>query len=182
MFSDPTPDTIHVNQTQVLGNKETYHPKIYSFNASLGLAGAAEPVSYATVPETASNDGQIIIVDDTLQLRNLDAATEFAKTVLGSDTWELAVYGRPQLREMVLPKSTVTFNKTIKMTGRFFFLPVFRSCAQFLAGLGGLKGFSLSNVTISPTAGADGTNMNGTVSIPNPSVVTVPMVRPLNLL
>lgn len=120
VFSDPTPDTIHVNQTQVLGNKAIYHPKIYSFNASLGLAGAPEPVSYATVPETASNDGQVIIVDTTLQLRNLEAVTNFTKAVLGSDTWDLNVYGRPELKEMVLPKSTVTFNKTIEMTGGFF--------------------------------------------------------------
>lgn len=45
------------------------------------------------------------------------------------------------------------------------------------AGLSGLKGFALSNVTISAAPGADGTNMNGTINIPNPSVVTVPMVR-----
>lgn len=121
VFSNPTPDSIHVNQTQVLGNKAIYHPKIYSFNASLGLAGAPEPVSYATVPETASNDGQVIIVDTTLQLRNQDAVTDFTKTVLASKNWDLNVYGRPELKEMVLPKSTVTFNKTIEMTGGFSF-------------------------------------------------------------
>jgi hypothetical protein len=120
VFSDPTPDTIHVNQTQILGNKQIYHPKIYSFNASLGLAGAPEPVSYAIVPETASNDGQVIIVDTTLQL-NVDAVTDFTKTVLASKTWYLNVYGRPQLKEMVLPKETVTFNKTIEMSGECFF-------------------------------------------------------------
>lgn len=121
VFSDPTPDTIHVNQTQVLGNKAIYHPKIYSFNASLGLAGSPVPVSYATVPETQSNDGQVVIVDATLQLHNIDAATNFTKAVLASDTWDLSVYGRPQLKEMVLPISTVTFNKTIEMKGGFLF-------------------------------------------------------------
>lgn len=117
VFSNPTPNSIHANQTQVLGNKAIYHPKIYSFNASLGLAGAPSPVSYATVPDTQSEDGQVIVVDATLPLNNIGAATDFTKAVLASDTWELSVYGRPELREMVLPKSTVTFNKTVKMTG-----------------------------------------------------------------
>jgi hypothetical protein len=87
----------------------------------LGLAGSPVPVSYATVPETQSNDGQVVIVDATLQLHNIDAATNFTKAVLASDTWDLSVYGRPQLKEMVLPISTVTFNKTIEMKGGFLF-------------------------------------------------------------
>lgn len=162
-----------------MGNKAIYHPKIYSFNASLGLAGAPEPVSYATVPETASNDGQVIIVDTTLQLRSLEAVTNFTKVALASETWELNIYGRPELKEMVLPKSTVTFNKTIEMTGgvlfvRLFDIDILTNC---VAGLDGLKGFTLSNVTISAAPGPDGTNMNGTINLPNPSVITVPMVR-----
>jgi hypothetical protein len=47
-----------------------------------------------------------------------------------------------------------------------------------LAGLNGLKGFELQNIMISLTAADDGTNMNGSVSIPNPSVITVSMVPP----
>lgn len=43
--------------------------------------------------------------------------------------------------------------------------------------MNGLKGFELQDIMISLTAASDGTNMNGSVSIPNPSVVTVSMVR-----
>ncbi|KAH8700683.1 hypothetical protein BGW36DRAFT_357336 [Talaromyces proteolyticus] len=158
VFSDPAPNTIHVNQTQVLGNKAIYHPKIFAFNASLGLAGAAAPVAYVMVPQIQAEDGAIINVDTTLQLYNLDATTEFTKAVLTSETFYLNIYGKPELKEMVLPTSQVTFNKTVPMKG-----------------LNGLKGFSLSDVRISLTASADGTNMNGTANIPNPGVVSVAM-------
>jgi len=45
-------------------------------------------------------------------------------------------------------------------------------------GMNGLKGFELQDIMISLSAATDGTNMNGSASIPNPSVITVSMVPP----
>lgn len=47
--------------------------------------------------------------------------------------------------------------------------------------MNGLKGFELQDIMISLIPAKDGTNMNGSVSIPNPSVITVSMVRLLFL-
>lgn len=44
--------------------------------------------------------------------------------------------------------------------------------------MNGLKGFELQDIMISLIPAKDGTNMNGSVSIPNPSVITVSMVPP----
>jgi hypothetical protein len=47
--------------------------------------------------------------------------------------------------------------------------------------MNGLKGFELQDIMISLIPAKDGTNMNGSVSIPNTSVITVSMVRLLFL-
>jgi len=47
------------------------------------------------------------------------------------------------------------------------------------AGLNKLNGFNVTAFSIELTPEADGTNMIGTVYIPNPTVMTIAMVRPL---
>ncbi|EEA21337.1 hypothetical protein EYB25_007393 [Talaromyces marneffei] len=155
-FSEPTPNTIRVNQTQVLGNKAIYHPKIFEFNATITLVGSSAPLAVVVVPQSQAEDGAVIHFDTVLNLQDINAVTNFSRAVLSSEEFQLNVFGRPQLQEGPLPKTTVTFNKTITMKG-----------------MGGLKGFELQNMMISLTPAADGTNMNGTVFIPNPSVVSV---------
>uniref|UniRef100_A0A093XC11 Uncharacterized protein n=1 Tax=Talaromyces marneffei PM1 TaxID=1077442 RepID=A0A093XC11_TALMA len=149
-FSEPTPNTIRVNQTQVLGNKAIYHPKIFEFNATITLVGSSAPLAVVVVPQSQAEDGAVIHFDTVLNLQDINAVTNFSRAVLSSEEFQLNVFGRPQLQEGPLPKTTVTFNKTITM-----------------------KGFELQNMMISLTPAADGTNMNGTVFIPNPSVVSV---------
>ncbi|KAL1988072.1 hypothetical protein VTN96DRAFT_1103 [Rasamsonia emersonii] len=158
VITDPTPDSIHVTQTQVLGNKAAYHPTIYAFNATISMVGAAAPIATALVPQIQANDGQIIHVDQVLQLSDASAMADFSKAMLNNEAVELNFYGRPDLKEGGLPKKVVTFNKTVT-----------------LRGLNGLKGFNItsSNITSVKT---DGTAMmSGTVYIPNPSVLTVAM-------
>lgn len=158
VFSNPSPSSIHINQTQVLGNKAIYHPTIYGFNATIMLVGATVPLATVAIPQSVADDGAVINVNTDLALDNSDAVTDFTKAVLGTESFELNFYGRPQLKEGPLPTSTVTFNKTVTMNG-----------------MNGLQGFELQNIMISLTPAEDGTNMNGSVSIPNPSVITVAM-------
>ncbi|RAO69376.1 uncharacterized protein BHQ10_005388 [Talaromyces amestolkiae] len=158
VFSNPSANSIHINQTQVLGNKAIYHPTIFAFNATIMLVGATAPLATLAVPRTEAEDGAVIDVNTDLTFANSDAVTNFTKAVLGTESFELNVYGRPDLKEGPLPTSTVTFNKTVAMNG-----------------LNGLKGFELQDIMISLIPAKDGTNMNGSVSIPNPSVITVAM-------
>ncbi|KAL1970458.1 hypothetical protein VTN77DRAFT_4102 [Rasamsonia byssochlamydoides] len=160
VITDPTPDSFHVNQTQILGNKATYHPTIYAFNATISLVGATAPIAYALVPQIQANDGEVIHVAQTLQLSNPSAMADFSKAILNDEEVELNFYGRPDLKEGGLPTRVVTFNKTVT-----------------LKGLNGLKGFDITDVNILPTtdSNSDSLEMNGTVYIPNPSVLTVAM-------
>lgn len=123
VFSDPTPDSIHVNQTQILTNHASYHPTIYGFNATIALVGATAPIATGVpIPRVQANNGAVIDVDTTLALNDSSGAvTEFAQAVLGLESFELNIYGRPGLKEGSLPTKTVTFNKTVTMKGMPFF-------------------------------------------------------------
>lgn len=116
-FSEPTPNTIRVNQTQVLGNKAIYHPKIFEFNATITLVGSSAPLAVVVVPQSQAEDGAVIHFDAVLNLQDINAVTNFSRAVLSSEEFQLNVFGRPQLQEGPLPKTTVTFNKTITMKG-----------------------------------------------------------------
>ncbi|OGM45567.1 hypothetical protein ABOM_006463 [Aspergillus bombycis] len=154
-ISEPTPDSFHVDQQQVIWTDSMYHPTIYSFNASVGLLGAA-PFGIATIPQLKSRDGVEVHVDQRLDLTDASAFGDFAIAVMQNEYVDLNVYGRPDLKQGGLPKITVTYNHTAHMKG-----------------LNKLEGFSLSGVHLLTTPASDGTNTQGQVLIPNPSVMTI---------
>lgn len=99
VISDPTPDSFHLNQTQVLGSKSSYHPQIYAFDAVVSLAGAAAPFASVTVPGVKSEDGAEIHVQQDVALSDSDAFGDFATAVMLNEEVELNIYGRPGLKE-----------------------------------------------------------------------------------
>ncbi|OOQ91666.1 hypothetical protein PEBR_09010 [Penicillium brasilianum] len=157
VIADPTPESFHLTQTQVIGSKSSYHPKIYSFLASVSLLGSAHAFTSVQVPEVKSKDGAEVNVDQVVDLSNADAFGDFAQAVMLNEEVELNIYGKPKLQEGSLPKSTVTYNKTVTMKG-----------------LNKLTGFDVTEFHIMLTP-ENGRNMNGTVYIPNPSVMTITM-------
>lgn len=84
------------------------------------LVGATAPLATVLVPKTQAEDGAVIDVNTDLTFANSDAVTNFTKAVLGTESFELNIYGRPDLKEGPLPTSTVTFNKTVAMNGILF--------------------------------------------------------------
>ncbi|KAJ5390826.1 uncharacterized protein N7496_001894 [Penicillium cataractarum] len=157
VIADPTPDSFHLTQTQVIGSHSSYHPKIYSFLASVSLLGAASAFTSVQVPEVQSKDGAEVNVDQVVDLSNADAFGDFAQAVMLNEEVEMNIYGRPGLKEGGLPKTTVTYNKTVTMKG-----------------LNKLNGFDVTDFHILLET-QNGRNMNGTVYIPNPSVMTITM-------
>ncbi|KAF3386436.1 hypothetical protein F1880_001218 [Penicillium rolfsii] len=157
IIANPTPNSFHLMQTQVIGSHSSYHPKIYSFLASVSLLGSAHAFTSVQVPEVQSKDGAEVKVDQVVDLSNADAFGDFAEAVMLNEDIELNIYGRPDLREGSLPKTTVTYNKTVSMKG-----------------LNKLNGFAVPDFHIM-TESKNGRNMNGTVYIPNPSVMTITM-------
>lgn len=113
----PTPNSVHANQTQILGNKAIYHPNLDAFNATILMVGGLAPIASALVPATIANDGQIINIDTELNLTNADAMAQFSTAVLKNEQFQLNFAGYTGLKEGVLPKTTVDFNKTVTMKG-----------------------------------------------------------------
>lgn len=121
-ISNPAPDSFHLNQTQVLGSKSSFHPTIYAFSAAVSLLGATyAPFGHVQVPRVKADDGAVVQIDQQVKLSDESAFGDFAKAVLLNKGFELNVYGRPELRQGGLRKIEVGYNKTVSMKGEFFF-------------------------------------------------------------
>ncbi|KAJ5970500.1 uncharacterized protein N7479_000418 [Penicillium vulpinum] len=156
IISNPTPESFQLEQRQVLGTHSSYHPEIYSFDSEVSLAGA-DSFAHVTVPAVKSKDGAEIHFEQKVNLTDAPAFTEYTTAVMLNEEVSLNIYGRPGLKEGGLPKTTVTYNKTVVMKG-----------------LNGLKGFNVPEFFIVYPP-KNGIGMNGTVVIPNASVMTITM-------
>ncbi|KAJ5124073.1 uncharacterized protein N7515_007898 [Penicillium bovifimosum] len=157
IISDPTPESFHLDQQQILGTDSSYHPKIYEFDAEVSLGGADGPFATVTVPEVKSKDGAEIHVVQKVDLTDVDAFGDFNVAVMLQEELDLRIKGKPGLKQGGLPKTHVTYDKTVTMKG-----------------LNKLKGFAITefHIMFPPV---NGIGMNGTVSIPNPTVMTIAM-------
>lgn len=108
-----------MNQTEVLGTDSAFHPKFFSFNASVSLAGSEDSFVTLTIPEIKAVDGTIINVDQDVKLHDVDAFGDFSKAVMMNEEVEMILYGRPELKQGALPTITVTYNKTVNIKGSY---------------------------------------------------------------
>ncbi|KAL6716796.1 hypothetical protein ACLMJK_004708 [Lecanora helva] len=157
VFSDPTPDSFHLKQTGIIGNKSPYHPNLDAFNASLSLDGGA-PYAYVKIPKVHATRQATSIVDQEVSIVDLMAFTDYTTSVLQNEEVKVEVKGRTPLHEMSFPTTTVDYKKTATMKG-----------------FNKLNGFNVTSFSILLTPEPDGTNMLGTVYIPNPTVMTISM-------
>lgn len=118
ILSNPTPDSYTVNQTQVIGSGSSYHPNFSAFNASVTLAGSSAVFSYLNVPAVKIYDGTVVHIAQEVDISDQDAFTAFVTDTLVQETVGLNVYGRPSLKLGALPSTTVTYNKTVELTGK----------------------------------------------------------------
>ncbi|KAL2053437.1 hypothetical protein ABVK25_006431 [Lepraria finkii] len=157
VLSSPTPDSFHLVQTSVIGNGSPYHPNLDAFNASLSLDGRA-PYAYIEIPQVHATAQATTVVDQDVSITDLDAFTDYNIAVLQNEDVKLDVKGKTALHEMRFPTNTVNYDKAVTMKG-----------------LNKLTGFNVTNFTIELNPEPDGTNMVGTVYIPNPTVMTISM-------
>ncbi|KAL4780816.1 hypothetical protein BJX76DRAFT_33699 [Aspergillus varians] len=153
---DPAPDGFHLNQRQVIGSSSAWKPKIFAFDADVSLLGSSK---FATVrvPDTRGRDGYVVNIDQRLNLTNAEEFSGFSTAVIMSEEFKMNIYGEPGLKLGALPKVGIDYNKTVTMKG-----------------LNKLSGFAIETLNIQ-TNRTDGNNANGTVLIPNPSVLTLSM-------
>ncbi|OJJ47923.1 hypothetical protein ASPZODRAFT_131533 [Penicilliopsis zonata CBS 506.65] len=154
VVTNPTPESFHIDQVQVIGSHVAYHPQLYAFNASISLAGAASFAS-ALIPAVKAINGATVTVNQELDVTSLSAFTDFTTAFLLNEEVGLNIYGKPHLKLGGLPEITVTYNKTATMKG-----------------LNKFKGFTLTDYSLVAPANSNGTNFKGTAIIPNASPAT----------
>lgn len=157
-ITDPKPDSVQLDLTQVIGTHGSLHPTIYGFNASVSLAGSSSPFSSVYVPDFQPEGETVVNISRRMQWSNETAFAEYVKAVWFNEQVQLNVYGTPELKEGGLPTITVAYNKTVTMKG-----------------LNSLKGLNITNFNVLLSQQSDGSNAKGTVNLPNPSVMTVEM-------
>lgn len=184
-LSDPAPDSFSLELDSVLSTTSKYHPKLAAFNGSLHLKDSDTAFAYLDIPEVKAENGTESHVNQRVQIADMTEFTKYTMTVLGTEEFSIYLKGRGGLQQGGLPKTTVNYNKEITMKGKFsFLLPyhvlslppcriLYISLTSPPTGLNSLKGFNLTEFNILTSEQEDGANANGTVSIPNPSVVSV---------
>jgi hypothetical protein len=118
IISDPTPESFVLDQTQVIGTHSIFHPTIYAFDATVSLLGAASAFATVRVPQVKANDGTVVHISQSLDLSDVGAFGGFATAVMQNEEIKLNIYGKPDLKEGGLPKTDVTYNKTVTMKGK----------------------------------------------------------------
>jgi hypothetical protein len=156
-MSNPSETGFHLHQVSTLTNGAAYHPQLDAFNASVSLQGQ-NPYAYITLPAVVAAASASVIIDQDVTISNLEAFTNYTVALLNDAQVTMEVQGSTGLHEMKFPETTVNYDKT-----------------PTINGLNKLAGFAVSNFSILLTPDADGTNMIGTVSIPNASPITFSM-------
>lgn len=155
-ISDPSPDGFHLNQKQVIGSGSTFKPKLFSFDADVSLLGSSK-FAMVTVPEVQGRDGYVVDIDQWVDLSSVEDFEAFSIAVMMNEEFKLNIYGEPRLKLGALPTIDIDYNKTITMKG-----------------LNKLNGFKIEKLGLNTDLG-QGRNAEGTVLIPNPSVLTLTM-------
>ncbi|KAL8948649.1 MAG: hypothetical protein Q9222_005181 [Ikaeria aurantiellina] len=159
-FSDPTPNSFRLQQDALLTNHNNYHPRLDAFNASLSVGGSEEkPYAYVELPAVHATETATTHVDQKVQITDVDAFADYTTQLLTKESVDLVVKDGPHERHVDI--SIARHTPLLSLT-RF-------------SGLNGLAGFNVTSFTIKLTPDPDGTNMEGTVYIPNPSVMTIAM-------
>lgn len=159
VLSDPSSNSLHLRQDEILHSDSGRHPHLDAFNASLFLESSLpdiRPFGYVTVPAVHSTGAVPVIVDQDVDIVDMEQFTRFSKTILGAREFRLAIRGRTGLKQTGLPKMTVDYNEVVT-----------------LKGLDRLQGFDVTEFRVLLEPEEDGANMVGEVSIPNPSVLTI---------
>lgn len=136
---------------------DSVHATIDAFEGTMYLADVDPPLAFAQIefPETTSASRQAVNASQEIQISDIDAFTTFNKALLAKESVMVQVKGDTHIHVSGISRAySVTFDKTVT-----------------LKGLNNFAGLSITNPVISALVSKN--NFNGTVHIPNPSVLTL---------
>jgi hypothetical protein len=116
-LSDPTPDSFHLKQTLIIGNRNTYHPRLDAFNVSLSTDGTDTPYAFVELPAIHATEQVTSYVDQRVQIVDVEAFTDYNTLLVTSEEVKLNLKGKTGLHLMKNPVTTVNYRKTVTMKG-----------------------------------------------------------------
>ena len=118
IFTDPTPQSFHLEQTAIIGNHNRYHPQLDAFNASLSIDGPnVKPYAYVELPAIHATEKAISYINQTVSIVDMEQWINYSMLVVNSEQVKVAVRGRTDLHEMKNPVTTVDYHKVATMKG-----------------------------------------------------------------
>ena len=116
VITEPTSKSIHVAQDAVVHSSSSYHPTLDAFNVSLSMVGG-QTYGMLELPASQSGDSVATHVEQTVQLTDLDAFTQYNLALLTNKTFMPRVNGSTWLHEGSLPATYVIFDKSASING-----------------------------------------------------------------
>jgi hypothetical protein len=170
---DPTPDSVHLNMTTKAVSHTIFTPTLDAFDADLFLESTLpdyKAFGTITIPGMHVTKELNTTVDQVMQIKDKDQFNVYNTLVSQAESFKVAMKGKTKLHLGALPVVEVVFSKVITMKGAS---PLFFFIVANPSGLNGFKGLTVDVQNLSATHFEDGSNMKGTINLPNPSVMTL---------
>ena len=176
-ITNPLPNSIQLAQTSIAYNPSSYHPNLDGFQAAFYLEDTEpniQPFAYLNIPPIHATRATEIITNQTLNIANMDQFIAYNSLVFTSTVFRVGLRGTTKLHEMKFPTATVDFNKIVTMNGELAIALSGKRIDLRDLGLNGFNGFNITQFQLFlEPQGADGANLIGEATIPNPSVMSV---------
>lgn len=183
----PTPDTITFSLAASLNAPLGLSVEIDAFNLSLFNRQVKPMTPFITVPLGKTHlkgNSELTVTNQTTHILDETQFVDFLANAVYSKTFTLSAYGKTtaHLGKLKIP---LKLDKDVELDGKsskptfasFIYLRV--SLLTLFTGLDKLSGFSIDSASVSLPPKADGSNLIGTATLPNHSVVTFALVRAL---
>lgn len=157
IISDTRPTKYNMAVNSTIRTDGKTHATISAFTGVMYLEDLEPHTPFASVefPETTSDALQVVNVSQIVEIPNMEAFTTFNTWLLANETLRMTIEGDTHVKvKGIAKKYGVTFKKTVE-----------------LKGLNGFHGLKVTDANINIAAKTN--NFNGTVDIPNASILTI---------
>lgn len=117
---NPTPNSVDMAFEQKFTSHSSNHPILSPFNASLYLLDNATNPAFASIqtPEIKAGDGVVSQVPlQKVNVTNLYEFTRYVLQTLAANSFKIALRGTGDLKQSVLPTTSVDYDTNITFTG-----------------------------------------------------------------
>jgi len=156
---DPTSTSVHLNMVNKAISHTIFTPTLDAFDADLFLESTLpnyKAFGTITIPGMHVMKEINTTIDQVMQIKDMEQFSAYNTIVSQSENFKVAMKGKTKLHLGALPVVEVIFSKVISMKG-----------------LNSFKGLTVDVQNLTATHFEDGSNMKGTINLPNPSVMTL---------